>query len=99
MAKPGDRFSCAKNVSPSPLASKDAIGPTGTSQVACMSCHRAHATSAMDAGRWDFNVTGLAEDGVESTSYAIPNPFDNFQRSLCNKCHSQDEFDEAFDFS
>jgi len=74
-------------------------GPTSSSRVACMTCHRAHATSAMDAGRWDFNVTGLAEDGHESSSYPIPNPYDEFQRSLCNKCHSQDEFDAAVDFT
>jgi predicted CXXCH cytochrome family protein len=75
-------------------------GPTGSSRVACMTCHRAHATSAPDAGRWDFNVTGLAEDGHESGSYTIPNPYgDPVQRSLCNKCHTQDEFDEARDFT
>ena len=40
-------------------------GPTATSEVACMTCHRAHATSAQDARRWDFTVTGLAEDGAD----------------------------------
>jgi hypothetical protein len=71
-----------------------------TSKVACMTCHRAHATSAPDAGRWDFNITGLEEDGHESTSYKIPNPYaDTSQRSLCNKCHTQDEFDEVLDFT
>ncbi len=74
-------------------------GPTASSVVACMTCHRAHATSAMDAGRWDFNITGLEEDGAESGSYKIPNPYNQFQRSLCNKCHSQDEFDEKLDFT
>jgi len=72
------------------------------SRVACVSCHRAHATSAMDAGRWDFNVTGMVEDGLESSSYGIPMPApydDNFQRSMCNKCHSRDEFDGLHDFS
>ena len=69
-------------------------GPTASSQVSCISCHRAHATSAPDAGRWDFAVTFLSEDGVESGSYAIPNPYGNpNQRSLCNKCHVQDAFD------
>ena len=60
-----------------------------------MSCHRAHATSAPNAGRWDFNVLGMAADGVNSGSYKIPNPYDGGQRSLCNKCHSKDEFDAA----
>ena len=66
-------------------------GPTAASQVMCLTCHRAHATSAMDAGRWDFNVTFLHEDGVESGSYALPDPYaDVDQRSLCNKCHIKD---------
>jgi predicted CXXCH cytochrome family protein len=66
-------------------------GPTASSQVACISCHRAHATSAPNAGRWDFNVTFLEEDGVESGSFPIPDPYANpNQRSLCNKCHRKD---------
>jgi len=36
---------------------------------------------------------------VESGSYAIPNPFNEYQRSLCNKCHAQDELDVLVDFS
>ena len=68
-------------------------GPSAESKVACMSCHRAHASSSPDAGRWDFNITGLAEDGHESGSYVIPQPYDDGQRSLCNKCHGQDEYD------
>jgi hypothetical protein len=39
-------------------------------------------------------VTFLHEDGLESGSYAIPNPYGYSQRSLCNKCHKKDEFDE-----
>ncbi len=70
-------------------------GPSATSQVSCITCHRAHATSAPDAGRWDFSVTFLHEDGVESGSYAIPDPYNNLnQRSLCNKCHVKDAGDE-----
>jgi predicted CXXCH cytochrome family protein len=74
-------------------------GPTAASQVSCITCHRAHATSAPDAGRWDFSVTFLHEDGVESGSYPIPPPAlanyqDLNQRSLCNKCHNKDAFDE-----
>ena len=69
-------------------------GPSASSQVSCVTCHRAHATSAPDAGRWDFSVTLLAEDGLESGSYAIPDPYgDDDQRSLCNKCHVKDAFD------
>ncbi len=70
-------------------------GPSGSSQVSCITCHRAHATSAPDAGRWDFSVTFLHEDGLESGSYAIPDPYNNLnQRSLCNKCHMKDAGDE-----
>lgn len=70
-------------------------GPTASSQVMCLTCHRAHASSAPNSGRWDFNVTLLEEDGVESGSYAIPDPFSSpNQRSLCNKCHAKDVNDE-----
>jgi len=69
-------------------------GPTAGSQVSCITCHRAHATSAVDAGRWDFQVPLLHEDGAESGSYQIPDPYGDLnQRSLCNKCHNKDEFD------
>jgi hypothetical protein len=71
-------------------------GPSASSQVSCISCHRAHATSAPDNGRWDFNVTWLSDDGVKSGSYPIPNPYGpdvQIQRSLCNKCHVKDAGD------
>ena len=71
-------------------------GPTGTSQVMCLSCHRAHASSAPNAGRWDFSVTLLEEDGVASGSYPIPDPYASVnQRSLCNKCHNKDAYDHV----
>lgn len=70
-------------------------GPAAGSIVMCTTCHRAHGSSAMDAGRWDFNVTFLSEDGDESGSYEIPDPYTDpgNQRSLCNKCHVQDAHD------
>ena len=68
-------------------------GATASSRVACVTCHFAHASSAADSGRWDFNVTLLEEDGDAFGTYALPNPYDENQRSLCNKCHGQDEFD------
>ncbi len=72
-------------------------GPSASSQVSCITCHRAHATSARDAGRWDFDVTFLHEDGDESGSYEIPDPYASLnQRSLCNKCHRQDENNAPF---
>ena len=70
-------------------------GPNPSSVVMCLTCHRAHASSAPDAGRWDFAVTQLASDGMESGSYPIPSPYpDAVQRSLCNKCHGKDAFDD-----
>ena len=74
-------------------------GPSSSAKVMCLTCHRAHASSAPDAGRWEFKVTGLAEDGAESGSYAIPNPYDAYQRSLCNKCHVKDADDVLVDFT
>ncbi len=66
-------------------------GPSASSKVMCLTCHRAHASSAPDAGRWDFSVTLLEEDGLESGSYAMPDPYTSpNQRSLCNKCHVKD---------
>lgn len=63
-------------------------GPFGGSRVSCITCHRAHASSAPEAGRWDFNVTALDQDGVISGSLPIPNPYPGLQqRSLCVKCH------------
>ena len=65
-------------------------GPGAQSKLMCLSCHRAHATSAPAAGRWDFNVALLAADGVESRSYAIPSPYgDPGQGPLCRKCHDR----------
>jgi hypothetical protein len=63
-------------------------GPTPASRVICMSCHRAHATSAPEATRWDKTVLYLDDDGRASGSYPIRNPYpDPSQRSLCIKCH------------
>jgi len=64
-------------------------GPSPSSRVMCLSCHRAHASSSPAAGRWDLNVQTLGLDGVASGSYPIPNPYgDASQRRLCWKCHS-----------
>lgn len=63
-------------------------GPAGSSRVMCLTCHRAHASSSPAAGRWDFAVSTLGEDGVLSGSYALRNPYnDSSQGSLCRKCH------------
>ncbi len=63
-------------------------GPAGGSRVMCLTCHRAHATSAPAAGRWDFNLTLLRDDGAASGSYPIPDPYRSpNQGTLCSKCH------------
>ena len=64
-------------------------GPGPRSRVMCLSCHRAHGSSAPSAGRWDFGVALLADDGRESGSHRIPNPYgDPGQGPLCQKCHA-----------
>jgi hypothetical protein len=72
-------------------------GPSANGRVMCLTCHRAHASSAPNAGRWDFNITTWADEGVNSSAYAIPNPYagtaGDDQRSLCNKCHAKDPVD------
>ncbi len=73
-------------------------GPTGSSVVMCLTCHRAHATSAASAGRWDFNVTFNEEDGDTWGTYELAQRISdlstNANRSLCNKCHVKDVDDE-----
>jgi hypothetical protein len=63
-------------------------GSKPSSRILCLSCHRAHASSAPAAGRWDFEVSRLADDGRASGSYPIPNPYGSpTQGPLCSKCH------------
>ena len=71
-------------------------GATTQSRVTCMSCHRAHATSAPASTRWDPNVQFLSEDGLVSGSYPLPDPFNHpQQRALCVKCHYRDAVDHG----
>jgi mono/diheme cytochrome c family protein len=66
-------------------------GPSGFSRVMCLTCHRAHASSAPAAGRWDFRVDRLDADGFVSGSYPLPNPYPGpNQGTLCSKCHPPD---------
>jgi len=63
-------------------------GPDPGSRVMCLTCHRAHASSAPSAGRWDFGVALLVDDGRVSGSHPIPNPYRSpSQGPLCSKCH------------
>jgi predicted CXXCH cytochrome family protein len=64
-------------------------GPSPGSRVMCLTCHRAHGSSAPHALRWDIHAATLGQDGVISGSYPIANPYpDSDQKSLCAKCHS-----------
>ncbi len=77
-------------------SSGSAAGPRASSRLSCMTCHRAHATSAPAAGRWDFRVQTLSQDGAVSGSWPIPSPYpDPAQRQLCVKCHDPDGHDRG----
>lgn len=63
-------------------------GPNPSSRIMCLTCHRAHGSSAPSALRWDTNVQKLSADGVVSGSYRIPSPYPTpDQGTLCAKCH------------
>lgn len=80
------------------VTTSSTFGAGSSSRVTCMSCHRAHATSAPAAGRWDFNVLHLSLDGAESGSWAIPSPYSSpVQRQLCVKCHWEYAQDHGLD--
>ncbi len=66
-------------------------GPGAGARAMCLTCHRAHATSAPAATRWDMRITRLGQDGVASGSLPLPNPYtDPNQQQLCVKCHDED---------
>ncbi|MES0445402.1 MAG: hypothetical protein ABUJ92_02550 [Desulfobacterales bacterium] len=83
-----------------PDANSTEVGPTASSKVMCLSCHRAHATAFQDIGRWDFNAAFIVEDSHPTlaeepnsyygVAYVPGDDVDFSQRSLCNKCHVQD---------
>jgi hypothetical protein len=72
-----------------------------SSQVMCLTCHRAHASAFDYAARWDLGATVLEDShpatgdgGVTGTdvvdSYYGRPAWPAGQRSLCNKCHAKD---------
>jgi hypothetical protein len=78
-------------------------GPSGTDEVTCFSCHRAHASGWQHALRWNNNETFIVNNGawpsddgrtsVETQGAYYDRPasmFATYQRSLCNKCHAMD---------
>jgi len=71
-------------------------GPNSNSNVMCLTCHRAHASAFPKALRWE-----MAEELLADSAFVVDNPnayygeaintrYNEFQRSLCNKCHVQD---------
>jgi len=65
-------------------------GPGSGARVMCLTCHRAHATSAPGSTRWDMRVARLGLDGQVSGSLPLPNPYgDPNQKQLCLKCHDE----------
>jgi len=87
-ASPASSYITAVPFEDSAASTSSTAGPAGNSRLMCLTCHRAHASSAPYAGRWDFNVSLLRDDGVVSGSYPIPSPYiDMGQGQLCIKCH------------
>ena len=80
-------------------------GPSGTDEVMCLTCHRAHASAFADATRWDMSETFLADSHPATTDIDFVQAdvdnkyytytFDPDQRSLCNKCHAKDRGDRG----
>ncbi len=79
--------------------------PTETTNVMCLTCHRAHASAHNNAGRWDFETEFIAESHAlespdvpataavyyeDGVKIDVATVFGHNQRSLCNKCHVQD---------
>jgi len=81
-----------------------AAGPDGSNNVMCLTCHRAHASAFNNITRWDMEHELLAEGwptaqnlldmgAVPLSDYYgrdIATDFGDYQRSLCNKCHTKD---------
>ena len=79
-------------------------GPATSDQVACLSCHRAHASGFPEMLRWNMENEFMVTNGVYQTTTRgrttteaaagyydrAPTQFASFQRVLCNKCHAKD---------
>jgi hypothetical protein len=81
------------------LLTTNELGATLTSNVMCITCHRAHATAWPDSLKWDpdeeliAHSAALADPIFAAQAYYgddIAVRYSNYQRSLCNKCHVQD---------
>jgi hypothetical protein len=82
------------------LAYTSTAGADATSNVMCLSCHRAHASAFDNMGRWNLANTMLIEEEANAIAAGFTLQqlnggddmarFGEYQRSLCNKCHVQD---------
>lgn len=86
---------------PSLLDPAGAKGPDSSSNVMCLTCHRAHASAFDNSGRWDFRAsllsqshpasgdTGAAANDVYYSYYGrdIASEFGSGQGAFCEKCH------------
>ncbi len=87
------------------LRSVSTEGPDSSSNVMCLTCHRAHASAFNNITRWDTEeellidslpgATQLGTMGVTDVTAPyygrdITTVFGAYQRSLCNKCHVKD---------
>jgi len=81
------------------LDSTNVAGVDNSSNVMCLTCHRAHATAWPDALKWDpetellAHSAALADPVFAAQAYYgddIAVRYSEYQRSLCNKCHVQD---------
>jgi len=77
-------------------------GPSGTANVMCLTCHRAHASGFNQMTRWNMaefitSAGAYVPSGTMTTTEyqaamydRAPSKFATYQRSLCNKCHVKD---------
>jgi predicted CXXCH cytochrome family protein len=78
-------------------------GPPAGAQVACITCHRSHASAFDYMARWQLDtefladqiptttqVTVMADNTVPYYGRDVTTYFGEYQRQLCNKCHVQD---------
>jgi hypothetical protein len=86
------------------ILAASSAGPDSSNNVMCLTCHRAHASAFNNSTRWDMEHELLVESFPSAANLtamgAIPDSayygrdiatdFGEFQRSLCNKCHTKD---------
>lgn len=89
------------NTDPQNLDPLSTIGPNASSNVMCLSCHRAHGSAFRVSGRWDMDANllidshpavgdaGVTGNDVANSYYGrnIGTEFGNTQKRFCDKCH------------